>query len=200
MRPGRRHPRSGDADKKLQLVDGHGPAPAPTLRALRPRSIEPAPGVQEPGMAHSPGGSPWLCGSPEVKIDSFRMCSGCGCMGSLMQAAAQPHCSVVVESSQLEVLVPVESWPRWYFDFDFDFDFGFGVCIRMNTLCRVCMYVGGWPRLPVLLPAARARAVGPHIHTCVCGCCASRLWRTAASCKLQVSSRWFSAGGRGTGL
>ena len=47
-----------------------------------------------------------------------------------MQAAAQPHCSVVVESSQLEVLVPVESWPRWYFDFDFDF----GVCIRMNSV------------------------------------------------------------------
>ena len=63
-------------------------------------------------MAHRFGGSPWVCGSPEVKIDSFRMCSGCGCMGSLMQAA-QPHCSVVVESSQLEVLVPVESWPRW---------------------------------------------------------------------------------------
>ena len=31
------------------------------------------------------------------------------------------------------------------FDFDFDFDSGFGVCIRMNSLCRVCrvcMYVG----------------------------------------------------------
>ena len=137
-------------------------------------------------MAHRLGGSPWLCGSLEVKIDSFRMCSGCGCMGSLMQAA-QPHCSVVVESSQLEVLVPVESWPRWYFDFDFDFDFGFGVCIRMNTLCRVCrvcMYVGGHAyRCCCLLPE---REPWGHIYIRVYAAaaqvnCGGRL--QAASCR-----------------
>ena len=70
-------------------------------------------------MAHSPGGSPWLCGSPEVKIDSdsFRVggwvVTVAVCEGYRNPMHDRTGCSVVVESSQLEVLVPVESWPRW---------------------------------------------------------------------------------------